>query len=49
MPRSVNLIMKIDNPKKQMLDITMIFLWADDYVVKHSIDKASVWKDEQND
>ena len=55
-PRFVNLIIKIDIPKKQMLDITMILLWAHDDFVKYSIEEASfvdvitsAWKIEQND
>ena len=40
--RFINSIMKVDSPKKQMLDINMILSWVDDDVDKNYIDKASV-------
>ena len=38
----VNSVMKVDTPKKLMLDVTVILSWVDDNGVKKCIHEASV-------
>ena len=38
----VNSVMKVDTPKKLMIDVTVILSWVDDNGVKKCIHEASV-------
>ena len=43
-PGFVNYIMKVDTPKKLMIDVTVILSWVDDNGVKNYIHEASVFR-----